>query len=291
MLRKVFKYDDYWPFMAGLFGIGGLLAVPLIWGQIGDLTYLEATPGSLLGCVVYAYGVTRHGEFRTGRFIGALVVAILLVMRSDSLILPGGILGFLVMGGCGWIGIAAGRATGLSSPFETPSPADLPDPADLDETMLKLVEESTRPSLARFLASTHIAWKGGHLEAHSSFFRVEASKTDVKTFVEANTEAIGRAFATIDRDAPFVTGEYLVAQTEEFFLTNHRLLWGLQRPTISMVSLRDILRYELKRGGKHIDIQLSLEDGRSLTFPGFTAPPDEAIIKALVEAERERSPS
>ena len=116
---SLFKHEDYWPFMFGLFVFGGFSLVPVIWSRFGSGTYWETLPGALLGCGVFAYSLGRHGEFMIGRFILAMGLAYFLVfhihaVHGAGLGVPGGILGLLVMSASGWLGIGLSRWTGFS---------------------------------------------------------------------------------------------------------------------------------------------------------------------------------
>jgi hypothetical protein len=118
--------------MFGVFVFGGLIAVPIIWGYFNDLPYERQVALSLVGCFVFAYAHTRNGAFSFGRFIVAFGFVLLLTLRAAAqhpggveAVIPAGILGFLVMGGCGWIGVGISRAVGISKALAMSDPPGL----------------------------------------------------------------------------------------------------------------------------------------------------------------------
>jgi MFS family permease len=123
---SMFRREDYWPYMFGIFVFAGLVAVPIIWGQFIDLPYGRLVAGSLVGCFVFAYAHKRDGQFSFGRFIIGFGFVFLMSMRfsvqSGGIggFIPGGVLGFLVMGGGGWLGIGIARVTGIAKALKTP---------------------------------------------------------------------------------------------------------------------------------------------------------------------------
>jgi hypothetical protein len=118
--------------MFGIFVFAGLVAVPLIWGQFTNLPYDRLVAGSLVGCAVFAYAHTRDGKFSVSRFIVGFgfvfLMSLRITARSGGLggFIPGGFLGFLVMSGCGWLGIWIARALGFSGEWKALDPVVLP---------------------------------------------------------------------------------------------------------------------------------------------------------------------
>ncbi len=115
----MFRREDYWPFMFGVFVLGGLVAVPLIWSLFVDLPFKGLVASSLVGCFVFAYAHTRDGQFSVRRFIVGFGLALLITLRVTArsggigAFIPGGVLGILVMEGCGWLAIGIARVTGV----------------------------------------------------------------------------------------------------------------------------------------------------------------------------------
>lgn len=110
----LFEERDYIPFMLGIFIIGGLLAIPLIWGSQVGLGYFEALPWSLASCAVFLVAIRRNGTISWLRFFLAIIVLIGAgqIYASSSgkpAFAAGGMLGFLVIAVCGLIGIGVGR--------------------------------------------------------------------------------------------------------------------------------------------------------------------------------------
>lgn len=116
----MFKREDYWPYMFGVFILGGLIALPAIYSNFIEVPLERLLAGCMMGCMLFAFAHTRDGNFSFGRLVGGVVVIMLLMLRfageSDGKggVIPGGLLGFAVMGACGWVGIGLGRATGIA---------------------------------------------------------------------------------------------------------------------------------------------------------------------------------
>jgi len=115
----MFKREDFWPFMFGVFILGGLLVIPAIWSQFSDIPLDRLVLGSVLGCFIFAYAHDRDGGFSVLRLIVGYAIVFVLLMKGaakgglEPIMIPGGALGFLVMAACGWVGILFGRAMGL----------------------------------------------------------------------------------------------------------------------------------------------------------------------------------
>lgn len=113
--QGIFEERDFIPFVIGIMLLGGLLVVPVLWGQFSHLEYKDALFPSLLSCGIFAFSHDKRGNFLWGRFIMLLAVIVVTAMRSSlryggrPMFLAGGILGYVVMFGCGWIGIALAR--------------------------------------------------------------------------------------------------------------------------------------------------------------------------------------
>lgn len=139
--RGMFHREDYWPYLFGVFVFGGLIAVPAVWSQFIDLSFGRLVAGSLVACAVFAYAHTEDGQFSfSSFFIGyalTLLISLRVAAQSDigGGVIPGGLLGFLIMSGCGWLGIGLGRATGIAKALKAPEVAEAsrgvkpPDPS------------------------------------------------------------------------------------------------------------------------------------------------------------------
>jgi hypothetical protein len=73
--------------------------------------------------------------------------------------LAGGVMGTVML----YRVIAGPKIDILNTASPVCSRSHLPDPVDIGEDGERLVEESKEPSVTRFLASTYVAWTGGHL--------------------------------------------------------------------------------------------------------------------------------
>ena len=110
----MFKDTDYMPFMLGVFIIGGLIGMPLTYGLGTGLGYLDSLPWSLASCVVFLIAFRRNGTLSWGRAIpGIAAILIGAKVYNQSTGRPafaaGGILGFVLVMVCGYVGIGIGR--------------------------------------------------------------------------------------------------------------------------------------------------------------------------------------
>lgn len=110
----MFKESDYVPFMLGVFLIGGLVGIPLAYGRTTGLSYFESLPWALASCVVFLIAFRRNGTISWGRAIPAIVVLMIgASIYNQSTGRPafaaGGVLGFLLVMVCGYVGIGIGR--------------------------------------------------------------------------------------------------------------------------------------------------------------------------------------
>ncbi len=114
----MFAPEDYLPFMVGVFVLGGLLAIPLIWGFGMRMGFWAALPWGLVSALVWLVAFRRDGTLCWGRLIGAMIAVLVLgnvwVFQSGgSGFVVSGIGGILIILACGYAGIGIGRiATG-----------------------------------------------------------------------------------------------------------------------------------------------------------------------------------
>lgn len=126
-LPGLFRYEDYWPYISGVFVFGGLTAVPFSLMGLCDIEPYYAFVLGLLGSCVLVYSHTHYGRFKIERFLlGVFVVLNASFRAADVAIFGAGYTFFLIvillavsglifMEICGWIGILIGRATGISN--------------------------------------------------------------------------------------------------------------------------------------------------------------------------------
>lgn len=110
----MFKETDYLPFMLGVFLIGGLVGIPLAYGLITGLSYFKSLLWSLIGCIVFLIAFRRNGSISWGRAIPAIIGSAMVVSAYTQItrkpsFAPTGLLGFLLLAGCGYVGIWIGR--------------------------------------------------------------------------------------------------------------------------------------------------------------------------------------
>jgi hypothetical protein len=144
----MFNREDYFPYMFGVFVFAGLIAIPVIFGQFIELPLGRLIGGSVVGCFIFAQAHTRTGEFLFGRFTIGVVVGLLLTMNSGGAsYLPGGVLGFAMMAGGGWLGVWLGRFLGITSYVDNTEPSVLQahDDTELAAEVLQNENHSNKP--------------------------------------------------------------------------------------------------------------------------------------------------
>ncbi len=110
----MFKETDYVPFMLGIFLVGGLIGMPLTYGAGAGLGYFESLPWALASCVVFLVVLRRNGTISWGRAIPA-IVAIMIGANvyhqstGKPTFAAGGVLGFLLVIVCGYVGLGIRR--------------------------------------------------------------------------------------------------------------------------------------------------------------------------------------
>ncbi len=117
--KGMFEEVDYIPYISGVMLIGGLIAVPIIWGSVSRTGYLESIIPSLVSCALFAFAHDKRGNFNLGRFFLMFLYVLFMMMKTSAqygarggerpFFLAGGLLGYFVMFFCGWAGIKIGR--------------------------------------------------------------------------------------------------------------------------------------------------------------------------------------
>lgn len=115
---SMFAESDYGRFMAGVFVVGGLVVLPLTYGQAVGLGYLASLPWSLASCAVFLIAFRRNGTISWARTIPAIIAIVVAgnvynQATGNPAFGAGGMLGFLLVMICGYIGIGIGRLLGL----------------------------------------------------------------------------------------------------------------------------------------------------------------------------------
>ena len=138
---SIFREQDYKPFMMGVFVLGGLVAIPLLWGPMSDVSYVKALPWSVLSCLVVLAAFRKNGTISWPRFIGAALVAgiaggIYAAETNQSGFIAGGVVGYAVVVICGKIGVLVhGKVIGKSPAADgesTPPTSSSPEAPDTE---------------------------------------------------------------------------------------------------------------------------------------------------------------
>lgn len=116
--QGMFREEDFIPYVCGVMLLGGFIVIPVMWGSFMRLSYGQAVFSSLISCGVFAASHDKRGNFNWVRFLVLFAFFYISVMRTamryghsngQPMFLAGGFLGYLVMLGCGWAGIASAR--------------------------------------------------------------------------------------------------------------------------------------------------------------------------------------
>jgi len=125
--KTIFVKKDYISFMLGVFILGGIIALPLVWNLFLGISYLNLLPLSLLLCVCLLITFRRNGTISWFRAIPAwaifgTVVGTVLQEFSSKHVPPLSkvLIGILILIICGRVGI---KAVGL---FHNKSTTRLP---------------------------------------------------------------------------------------------------------------------------------------------------------------------
>lgn len=288
----MFNRDDYWPYMIGVFTLGGLVAVPLVWGQFIDLPYDRLVVGSLLACGVFAYAHTRDGTFSIGRFLLGFGFIFLMSLRiaassrGSGAFIPGGFLGFVVMAGSGWTGIGIARALGVSH--------------SVAKRSLELIESSDCPdsTIRLFMESTYEAWKS---VSHPVFENIRDNMDNIsrQEFVDnfMNDDVFMGLMHSAFSEAQLRDGEFLVEGDEEtlppksYVLTNCRLVLFVPKGggvefTARHIPVRNIASVKTQQFEQYEGmISVTLKSGEKLESRGLRTVPEEWVIEWLVQKE------
>jgi len=117
-LKGMFEERDYIPFVLGVLILGGLVLVPVLWGQINQLDYARSIFPSLLSCGIFLYAHDKRGNFSISKFLVGYLIVFMAILRAVArtgpgggkpFFIAGGVLGFVVLFACGWAGIGVVR--------------------------------------------------------------------------------------------------------------------------------------------------------------------------------------
>ena len=113
--KGIFKKENYTSFMLGVFVLGGLLVVPLLWSFLLGLRYVDMflkpyVVFSLMLCVCVLIVFRRDGTTSWLRIIPAIIIGIIVgsavAAASGKLVFGSStIIGFLILILCGRVGV------------------------------------------------------------------------------------------------------------------------------------------------------------------------------------------
>jgi len=112
----LFDGADYAPFILGVFVLGGLLAIPMLWSQPEriNMTYAEALPWAIGACMVFLAAFRRNGTvswLRAVPAVAAMILAEVFLAKTDSTpaLVSYAVFAVFTITICGYIGIGIGR--------------------------------------------------------------------------------------------------------------------------------------------------------------------------------------
>jgi len=113
--KGIFKKENYTSFMLGVFILGGLLAVPLLWSFLLGLRYIDMflkpyIVFSLMLCACVLIVFRRDGTISWFRSIPAIIIGIIVgsavaAASGKVVFVSGTLLGFAILLLCGRVGI------------------------------------------------------------------------------------------------------------------------------------------------------------------------------------------
>lgn len=301
-MAGVYREQDHIPYMIGTMVFGGLGAVPATYGMLSKISYQDSLLPALVSCGIFLFAHDNRGNISFFRLIAGIAVVMFTVMRASvhpgggarPFFLAGGILGFILMAGCGWLGIAIGRALrgkdtvaaeirqeqeagqrAVTQQEEEP-PAILhaaPDGEDADYQPGDSVLET-------FMVRTRSAWMAGELNPLNKVCSLEARTNSLRAFIDGHRqyeEAIARAHDTraFDKD------EFLVNLNEENFLLTSKALY-LFKPEQQVILLRDVRKFQTK-GILKLTLELTMTSGEKRTLPGIDTLPEDHYVQYLIK--------
>ncbi len=248
----MYKREDYWPHMVGLFFVS-LVVNPFLWrftiiSDSYNIEYDRLLIASAMYSGVFAFAYSRELKFSIFRLLGGILILGFLALKAFSswwgssgynpiiVIFPGAV-SFIIMGGGGWLGVQIGRRTGWTESLRV-SREDLPvydeehksitkeeantfhsaNQIERNETETQ-IEEGYRGlsdrTYQKLLTITHEAWRSGSLSHFNNEFQNIAIKKNITDFMESfnpSTEAIHFAFLKY----PPLADEFIIYAENEF---------------------------------------------------------------------------
>ncbi len=112
----LFNEADYAPFIIGVFVLGGLLAIPMLWSDPEriNMTYAEAVPWAIGASMVFLAAFRRNGTvswLRAVPAVAAMILAEVFLAKTDSTpaLVSYAVFAVFAITICGYIGIGIGR--------------------------------------------------------------------------------------------------------------------------------------------------------------------------------------
>ncbi len=284
----MFRKNDHIPFLCGIFILGGLVVVPIVWGMMLKASYMQALFPSLVSCGIFAFAHDQRGNFSILRLLGAMVVGFLIMTRMGDLIggsffLAGGLLGYILLSLCGWAGIGIGRS--LRGPEQLQKEKDEEEKSIAVAAAIVEGDKVEAPfSLGnspfdQIMAVTHGVWGEGKLEHISKAFKKEATSNSlakyIKIYEKYKEEIIAAAGIR-----PFDEDEYMVSFVTKGFLMTSKAIYLLKGKS-ELIMIKDIAQYDSKSGWT-ATMFITLKNGQKLEFPKMEYVPADAAVKALI---------
>ncbi len=253
--KSTWSKQDYVPFELGIMVFGGLLAIPIVWSILDDITYLKALIPSLLSSAIFAISFNQKGEFSFGTYFKGLFILLLMSIASPAhkpVILITGILGIVALLGGGKFGVYIGRhLRGVTSVEDLESEISIVKesesnrplhPSEIDAgNITTIVEEIPTDPIQGLLARTYNEHLFGEMKDFDGLIKDKASLYSFKGFSAAHiqNEMYFDKFLkhhNIGKDE-FI-GAYWLETKYPFILTNKCLFLPNEKVLISLENVR-----------------------------------------------------
>ncbi|MCA9394695.1 MAG: hypothetical protein KC900_10855 [Candidatus Omnitrophica bacterium] len=296
-MAGMYRKADFIPYIAGTMIFGGLGAVPLIYAKLTGLGYQQALVPSLASCIVFLFAHDERGNFSFLRLIAGMALIYLTAARAAAkgngqpFFIAGGVLGFVLMAGCGWLGIVIGRAVRGKQAVAREAEEEVKEAEKAAEETAdsvgvgKIVEEDPdfEPGDSPFeklMSQTHTSWRAGELNPLSPTCSREARNNSLQQFIAGHClyrEDIERAW----KIRPFEEGEFLVNLSEGNFVTTSRALYFF-KPQERVLRLNELSDYKSK-GFLKMSLTVRYKNGEEQKFNDVEVLPEDEYIQYLIK--------
>lgn len=301
-MASVYREQDHIPYMIGTMVLGGLGAVPVTYGMLSNISYQNSLVPSLVSCGIFLFAHDKRGNISFFRLIGGIAFVMVVVMGASAqrggsehpFFLAGGLLGFVLMAGCGWLGIAIGRALrgtetvaaeiredqeaqqrAITRQEDQPSATPLADPMIEDPDY-----QPGNSVLETLMVQTRAAWMAGEMNPLNKVCTVEARSNSMRAFIDGH-RPYEAAILRAHRLRAFDENEFLVHLNEEDFVLTSKAFY-LFKPGEQVILLRDVKNFRT-RGIMNLTLELTMRNEEKRTIPGIDTLPEDRYVQYLAK--------